>query len=176
MDVEIEIKPVHLENYLSYVTIGKKAYEQHYLHLWKNRNGEQYVQLSFTKEAVEKQLKNSNTILFMLYATAVPVGVLKLNKDEACLSFSKEQALLVDKIYILNEYSGMGIGKKALHFAIDYAKKRHKKVIWLEAMQEGPAIGFYLKNGFKKEDTIILPFSNLKENQRKMYRMLKELP
>jgi len=169
----VHFEPITPENYPSYIEVGTKAYNQHYLHLWPDGNSNPYIESSFTKKVLEKEERDSNTILYRILNNQKAVGVLKITLDSAIDSFSKEEALCVDKIYILNERSGMGIGKKVLQFALLRAKELNKKIVWLDTMQKGPALDFYLKNGFEihTESKVTLP--TVIEKERLMWVLVK---
>jgi GNAT superfamily N-acetyltransferase len=81
----------------------------------------------------------------------------------------------IDKIYILKEYSGKGIGKKVLQFVALRAKELSKKCIWLDTMQKGPALHFYLKNGFEIHRKNRVHFATVLEEESGMWVMVKEV-
>lgn len=169
----VHFEPISPETYSSYIEVGAKAYNQHYLHLWPNGNTKPYITSSFTNAVLEKEARDSNTILYRILSNQKAVGVLKITLDSAVHPFSKEEALCVDKIYILNEYSGKGIGKKVLQFALLRAEELNKKIVWLDTMQKGPALDFYLKNGFEIHSESKVAFATVIEEERLMWVMVK---
>jgi len=88
--------------------------------------------------------------------------------------YPEEEALYIDKIYLLNEYSGRGLGKKTLQFVLLRAEEISKKIVWLAAMQKGPAVNFYQQNGFEVygESETSLP---ILEKEKHMYIMVKKI-
>lgn len=171
----VHFEPITPDTYDSYMEIGSKAYNQHYLHLWPHRNSAPYIESSFTKEILEREEQDSNTILYRILNNTKPVGVLKITLDAPLGSFSEKQALCVDKIYILNEHSGKGIGKKVLQFATLRAKEVQKEIVWLDTMQKGPALDFYLKNGFKIHSESKVTFPTVIEEESLMWVMVKRV-
>ena len=155
----VHFEPITPKSYQSYIDVGTRAYNQHYLHLWPNGNSTPYIESSFTLDVLRKEENDNNTILYRIIFEKKVVGVLKITLNAPFGSFSEKEALCVDKIYILNEYSGKGIGKKVIQFALLRAKESDKKVVWLDTMQKGPALEFYLKNGFQihSESKVIFP-------------------
>ncbi|MGX1929546.1 GNAT family N-acetyltransferase [Flagellimonas sp. 2504JD4-2] len=143
----------------TYISIGKKSYNQHYLHLWKDENPNPYINKSFTESVVKKELLDSNSLNFLVKVKNSVIGIVKLIKDANLDEHSAKNALLAEKIYLLKEYSGKGFGKKVLSKIESYAKNLGKKILWLDTMQKGGPIKFYLKNGFtiKKEGRLDLP-------------------
>ena len=171
----VHFEPLTPEKYPIYIAVGTKAYNQHYLHLWPGGNSSTYIQNSFTNEVLAKEALDTNTCLFIIHLKKLPVGILKFTLDKGLGPYSEEDALYVDKIYILKEATGMGVGKKALQFISLRAKEINKKIMWLDTMQKGPALNFYLKNGFERHAETKVPFENAIEEEKPMYVMVKIL-
>ncbi len=163
------------ESYTSYIEVGTEAYNQHYLHLWPNGNSSPYIEGSFTRAVLKKEAEDDNTLLYRILSNKKVVGVLKITLAAAYASYGKKEALYIDKIYILNEYSGKGIGKKVLQFVTLRAKEMQKQIIWLDAMQKGPALAFYLKNGFEIHGKNKVPYTEVLQEERLMWVMVKKL-
>ncbi|NHF57885.1 GNAT family N-acetyltransferase [Flavobacteriaceae bacterium TP-CH-4] len=172
---ELAIVPLKEALYQNYIRVGVKAYNQHYLHLWEHRDSSPYLKSSFTLEVLKKEQKDSNTELFLIYHETTPVGIVKIIKNRALEPYGADKALLLDKIYVLNEHSGKGIGKKVMDFVIMYALGMNKKIVWLDTMKNGPALQFYLKNGFTIHSETKLKFPTVLNDQRPMYVMYKIL-
>ena len=171
----VHFEPLTPKTYEEYIEVGAKAYDQHYLHLWPNRNSSPYIFTSFTLEVLKKEEADINTLLYLIKWNGKAVGILKFTLDSSLDSYSKKEALYVDKIYILNEYSGKGIGKKTLRFVQLRARELGKKIIWLDTMQKGPALNFYLKNDFKIYKISQIQLPHVLEAEKDMYIMLKKL-
>lgn len=171
----IHITPITKAEYDTYIEVGTKAYNQHYLHLWPNGDSTPYIESSFTNDILLKEETNTNTILFLIYKDKQAAGTLKITIDCPLASFSSNEALLVDKIYLLKEYSGKGIGKKILQFVMLRAKELNKKIVWLDTMQKGPALNFYLKNGFKIHSDAKVHFMEVIEEEKPMYVLVKKV-
>lgn len=170
----IHFEPITPKNYDSYIELGIKAYNQHYMHLWPNGNSLPYIERSFTRVILEKEQEDDNTVLFRILSNMKAVGVLKLSLNASLSPYSDSEALCIDKIYILNEHSGKGIGKKVLQFVMLRAKEMHKKIVWLDTMQKGPAQDFYLKNGFEIHSETKVTFPTVIEDERAMWVMVKK--
>ena len=172
---KISIKPLEVNLYQTYIEVGVQAYRQHYLHLWEDQNPDPYINISFTLDVLRNEALNSNTKLFLIYKDALAIGILKINLDHALGNHPSKEVLLLDKIYILKAYSGQGVGKKVLDFVEKMARTTNKKIITLDTMKHGPALDFYKKNGFEIFNEIRLQFATVKDDQRGMYVMLKNL-
>jgi len=171
----IKIKLLTKEKIDEYIKVGKKSYLQHYQDFWTDEDPSPYINESFTNEVLEKELEDKNAELFIIYSDKVPVGILKIILDKSIGDYPEEESLLLQKIYLLVENSGKGIGSKVLDFVENFAKEQHKKIVWLDAMVKGMAIPFYQKNGYKIHSTKQLHYKNIKDEKREMYIMAKEL-
>lgn len=157
--MQVRLDPLTQETIAEYISIGKQSYHEHYLHLWKNRDPEPYISRSFTEEVVSVDLKNPNLKHFLVKLEDKTAGIVKLVVDSPLDEHAPHVSLLAQKIYLLQDYSGKGLGKEVLQLIEQYAKKLGKKILWLDTMQKGGPIKFYLKQGFqiKKESELEIP-------------------
>lgn len=171
----IHFEPLTPARFSTYITVGTKAYNQHYLHLWPNEDSSPYIKNSFTTEVLQTEENNNNTRLFLINTSTDSIGILKFTVSKKLDTFNEKEALYIDKIYIVNEACGFGIGTKALTFVALRAKALKKSVIWLDTMQKGPALHFYQKNGFVIYGKTEIPFKQAIEKEKPMFIMTKQL-
>ncbi len=66
------------------------------------------------------------------------------------------QMLLISKLYVRKSERGHGLGKKALEFVVDLARKRGLKTIWLTVNKyNSNSIAWYGRMGFKNVGPVI---------------------
>ncbi|GAA4274440.1 GNAT family N-acetyltransferase [Aquimarina gracilis] len=172
MNSEIVFKECSKNDIDSLVKVSQKFYPEHYTHIWKNNDPSYYINLSFTKTAFCKDFNIPNILYFLIEKDKSTLGLLKIRRDEEIQGFSKTNALQLEKIYLLKQSTGLGIGKKGIEFTKDYARSLNKKIIWLDVMTTSPALTFYQKNGFKTISTYDLDYPGLKDRYREMQRMV----
>lgn len=173
--MEIKFESVSNETCQLYCNLGIKAYKEHYLHLWKNKDPTPYIKESFTIDVVKHELKDKSSALWLIYQGNKAVGILKLIKDAPIAPHISEETIFLEKIYILNKFSGKGIGSLALSWVEKYSLDSNKQLLWLETMQQGPALNFYLKNGYEILKEKQLKFEQVLEKQKPMYVLMKKL-
>ena len=171
----IHFEPLTTARFATYIKVGTAAYCQHYLHLWLENDATAYLESSFTIGVLQREEQDKNSALFIINYNGKAVGILKFTINCKLYPFSKKEAIYLDKIYILNEYSGKGIGKKVLQFVVARAKELHKKLLWLDTMQNGPALNFYIKNGFEIHSEKLLHYPKAIENERPMFVLIKKI-
>jgi diamine N-acetyltransferase len=154
--------------------IAINSYGDHYLYLWHD-GGMWYIDRCFSDAALKKELEDNNAAFFLIYNDDELVGFLKLNVDKAIEGYSEQDALELERIYLVKSASGKGIGKAAVDFTKQFALERNKRVIWLKAMDSSKSVNFYEQNGFVKCGTYTLDFKAMKEEYRGMYVMKLEL-
>ncbi len=94
-----------------------------------------------TAKAIERQV-NKGSSYYILKYKGLNVGYLGLNKES--------DFLLLDKLYLLEDYRGKKIGKKAVEFTDSFAKKTNFSKIKLIVHKENLAtIEFYKRMGYK---------------------------
>lgn len=164
------IRPCTIADLHTLQDIAINSYGDHYLYLWHD-GGMWYLDRCFSEVALKKELEDSNAAFFLIYAEEELVGFLKLNIDKETEGYTAQEALELERIYLLKHASGKGIGKAVVNFTKQYAKGRCKKVIWLKAMDSSKSVNFYEQNGFEKCGTYTLGFETMKEEYRGMFVM-----
>lgn len=174
-DTKVLLEPMSESTLETYLAVGVKSYCEHYLHLWENEDPTPYISNGLTKEVVQRELEDPNVINYLVKWEGTTVGIVKLVKDCGIDELSDRETLKAEKIYLLNEYSGKGIGKEILGQIENLALGLGKKYIWLDAMQKGKPIHFYLKNGYTIKRESEIPFSGAKPTEKPMWILTKPL-
>ena len=171
----IRIVPLSPELFEPYIQVGTTSYCQHYLHLWKNRDPNFYIHRAFRPEVVQKEWEDPKVLQYLISLDNLPVGILKVLLNHAIKGEKEINCLFLERIYLLAEYTGKGIGKAALEFTESLARKKGQDYLCLETMQKGPALDFYQKNGYEIFGRKILDFPGLVASERPMYILVKAL-
>jgi len=124
---------------------------------------------------LQQEENDKNTSLFLINKNNTAVGILKFTINCKLAGYSEKDGLYIDKIYISTEYTGKGVGEKVLQFVLLRAKELDKKIVWLDTMKNGPALAFYLKNGYVIHSKKTLHFLGVLEKERPMYILSNEI-
>jgi ribosomal protein S18 acetylase RimI-like enzyme len=125
---------------------------------------EKYLNSRFTKEVFLKEFNNPNSFFFFIELYNMICGYLKLNINEAQTENCLVNALEIERIYISSAFQGKKLGYYLYQKALEVAKAKNKKSIWLGAWEKNTqAIQFYEKNGFTKFDKHVFQFGNEKQ-------------
>ena len=173
--MEIDFVPLRPDLIRTYISVGRQAYNEHYVHLWHNGDTSPYITSSFTKNVVEREYEDPTLSLYVIQQGKLAVGILKFIPHKALDTFSSKKAFHIEKIYLLKRYSGMGLGAEALRFTKHQAREMNKDILWLDTMQNGRALSFYQKNGFVIHRASELSFPGAKASEKAMWILIKKL-
>jgi diamine N-acetyltransferase len=141
--------------------ISVRTFSETYQHLNTPENFILYIDTHFNTDTLAAELDDENSFTYLLYSGGQLCGYLKLNINEAQTEHMPEDALEIERIYVLKDHHGSGAGKALLKAAFDKALELHKKFVWLGVWNQNPkAIAFYERNGFEKFGTHIFTLGN----------------
>lgn len=109
-----------------------------------------YLEKELSIKKLTDELNNPYSTFYFASENEKLVGYLKLNWSTAQTELIEEKAFEIERIYILKEYFGKGLGQFLLDNAITKGKAHEPTYIWLGVWEKNArAIRFYEKNGFK---------------------------
>lgn len=161
-------------------TLAREIYKEHYLHLWHPGGADWYMnEYAYALHKIEHELLDNNVEYYLAFENNIPAGYMKLLLNSALPGNEANEALEVERIYLLKSMTGKGTGRHLMQMAMEKAKTLHKDFIFLKAMDSSAdAIEFYQKLGFSICGTMQLPipvFSLMKEAYRGMVILKMEL-
>lgn len=149
-----------------------EAYTKNFAHHWDKNGLEIYLEQQFNLNRIKADLNNPTLNYYFIKVNEKPIGFIKLNLSVSFDNYSKHEAAELEKMYVLPEMKGQGIGKKALSAIIQEIKDIGKKVFFLCVIDTNtPAIKFYEKLGFEYHSKTSLDIPLFKEELKGMHRM-----
>ena len=136
--------------------IAIQTYKQTYTYLWQD-NGAAYLKRFYEKEYLEKDLATPGVIYFLVYDDDKAAGYFKV-KGNSNTPGNQQQPLEIDKLYLLQQFTGKGIGKAVMNFIFDLAKHQQYPSLLLKVMESSPARLFYEAYGFKQTERTYLDY------------------
>lgn len=126
--------------------IGKVTFYETFAQYNTDANMKSYLEEAFSIEKLSGELDNERSQFFFAILDSNVIGYLKLN-------FGESNDLEIERIYVLKEYHGKGVGQLLYEKAIEIAKLANSDFAWLGVWEQNPrAIRFYEKNGFVPYD------------------------
>jgi diamine N-acetyltransferase len=168
------IHPITSEKLTELADVAGRAYRDHYLHLWHD-NGNWYLDQFFSLQRFKDELNNPDFKFYLIYEGEFAVGFFKLNMRPH-FGRHPDTDMEVERIYLMKEASGKGIGSQVMKEVESIAKEHHRTRLLLKVMDSSKdAIAFYKKLGYAIFGTHRLSFPQMKEEFRGMYMMTKDI-
>ena len=109
-----------------------------------------YMDRAFDIEKLTTEIQNPESSFYVATCgkerDSKMMGYLKLNTGAAHLV----DPLEIERIYVLNEYQGRGVGKTLFDTALEFANTHNCQHIWLGVWEHNDkALRFYEKHGFE---------------------------
>lgn len=112
-----------------------------------------YLRDSLSIEKLEKEMAQPGSQFYFAKKNERIIGYLKLNTGAAQNELKEDNALEIERIYVLSEFHGKGVGQSLYQEAITIAREKNVDYVWLGVWEHNNrAIAFYNKNGFEVFD------------------------
>ena len=138
------------EDLISLQAIAQKTFKEAFAHMNTPENMNHYLRESLSLEKLTAELAHPQSTFHLLIDQNEVIGYLKTNTEDAQNEPLGEEAIEIERIYLLQAYQGMGLGKLLFNQALEIGRNRNKRFIWLGVWEKNQkAIRFYEKLGFK---------------------------
>ena len=109
-----------------------------------------YINNCLSIEQLNKEMETAASSFFLAKTDGETIGYLKLNCGISHQNDLQGQGLEIERIYVVEEYHGTGIGQELYAFAKEKATELPATHLWLGVWEHNPrAIRFYEKLGFE---------------------------
>lgn len=134
--------------------ISYNTYKSTFFSMNTEANMNAYLEEAFSLNKLRNELLNESSFFYFIYQDNKLAGYLKLNESDAQTDIQDPTSIELERIYVLSEFQGKGLGKLLLNKAISEALKKRKTYIWLGVWEKNKgALEFYAKNGFYRFGT-----------------------
>ncbi|MDG1058424.1 MAG: GNAT family N-acetyltransferase [Flavobacteriaceae bacterium] len=172
--MEIKLKKASVKDKSELADLCIESYSKTYHDHWEDGGLAWYLEREFGDQRITLDLSTSNITYYFIQFQGDQIGFIKINTTSSILEI--ENAVELDKFYILSQYTGMGIGNLAFDVLLQQTELQRKESMSLCVIDTNVnAIRLYekLKFNFHSKTRLELPF--FKEELKGMYRMVKEL-
>lgn len=113
-----------------------------------------YIDKAFSIDSLKVELADTNTHFYFVYNEENLVAYFKINVGIAQTDVKLSYSVELERIYVLSEYQGMGLGEQLLNKIKNIAKEKGKSMLWLGVWEKNErAIQFYQRHSFQKFGT-----------------------
>ncbi len=170
----IRIRKVNASGLDELIKISRQTFYDTFSPVNSEENMNKYLEESLSDEKLQSELKNDNSEFYFavqildedfskakrtedgIHSTEGGeqiIGYLKLNFGNAQTELKNDEAIEIERIYVLKEFHGKKVGQLLYNKAIEIAQERNADFVWLGVWEENhKAINFYKKNGFIEFD------------------------
>ena len=151
MAVSVEIRRCTLDDLDQLASIALKTFNDTFAHLNDPQHFLPYLKKAFSPKKISSELTNSASEFYFLFSDDRLAGYLKVNFAQAQSDIRDIQSLEIERIYVLQQFHGSGLGQALFQFSLNIAKTRNLQYIWLGVWEKNTnAIEFYQSRGFYK--------------------------
>lgn len=145
----IEISLAKPDDLLLLQYISRETFSQTFSDINTEENMSKYLNDSFSAEQLNEELSNELSQFYFAKLNGEVIGYMKLNTGTAQKENPTENALEIERIYVLPAFQGKKVGQLLYSKAIEIAEELSVDHIWLGVWEHNAkAIAFYTKNGF----------------------------
>ena len=132
-----------------------------------------YALTEFTPENLREDIIDSNKLIYIAETDHHIIGCVEIDFNSKC-PLKAEKGPEISVLYILERFTGMGIGQLLLDKSFKLCKELDLNSVWLTVYHKNErAIKFYLKNNFKESGKTYFELVNNRYENRIMTRKIK---
>ncbi|MEM1338661.1 MAG: GNAT family N-acetyltransferase [Bacteroidota bacterium] len=170
----MEIRKATIQDITKLKEIGKQTFYETFSSDNSEENMTKYLAQEFSNEKLRSELNDPNAEFYFAELDGKIIGYLKVNRGPSQTEIKNENALEIERIYVLKEFHGKKVGQMLYDKAIALAKIHDVAYVWLGVWERNPrAIRFYEKNGFVPFDKHIFTLGEDKQIDLMMKLKLK---
>jgi ribosomal protein S18 acetylase RimI-like enzyme len=153
MDLEIKIEQINQSHIEALQQIGRQTFAETFAESNSAENMAKYLDEAYSFKKLNDELNNPNSFFYFAIMDEKVIGYLKLNMGGSQTELKDNDALEIERIYVLKAFHGKKVGQLIFDKAIEIAKELHVAYVWLGVWEENKrALQFYTKNGFVEFD------------------------
>lgn len=158
---EIELIPVMWEEMNKLQTLSRTTFLDAYGEKTRTDLMDIYLENQLSMKSLRREWAHTASRFYFILYGGLRAGYVKVNTGAAQGRKWKDtlNGFHLERIYVLKEFQGNGIGESVLALVESLARKASAKFVWLSVWDQNPAAKrFYEKNGFHKAGEIIFRF------------------
>ena len=170
----IQIVKIASDDVEALQSIGRQTFSETFSGTNAAEDMNAYLESGFAQEKLLAELENQNSEFYLSTLENETIGYLKINYGNSQTELKLENAVEIERIYVLKSFHGKNVGQLLYNKAIEIARSRNADYVWLGVWEENPrAISFYKKNGFVAFDKHIFRLGNDEQTDIMMKLSLK---
>lgn len=156
--------------------ISRQTFYETFASVNTAENMRKYLEEEFSTEKLSNEIVSNNSEFYFALLEKNVIGYLKLNFGQSQAELQDDNALELERIYVLKEFHGKKVGQLLYDKAVEIARQRNVDYIWLGVWEKNiRAKNFYKKNGLVEFNKHIFRLGNDEQTDIMMKLVLKKL-
>jgi diamine N-acetyltransferase len=131
MDQQLEFVRLTAQNVPELCQLSRDTFIVAFAHLNKPEDLKKYLDKAFSAAQLVTEVTNPESIWYFAKHGSQTVGYLKLNLGAAQNELKDVHAMELERIYIIADQQGRGLGHKLLDKAVQEAREARAEFLWL---------------------------------------------
>ena len=110
------------------IPVGRQTFFETFSQTNTEENMQKYLEESFSSNKLLEELDNPNSQFYFAKYNDEIVGYLKLNFGHSQTELNDNEALEIERIYVLKDFQGKKIGQKLYEKAVEVAKQNKSEI------------------------------------------------
>lgn len=145
------IRKVELAEVEDLATLAKQTFRETFAHDNTEEQLQGYFEEAYALPVLTAELENPESATYFIQADGKVAGYLRVNWGNAQTEQELEDAFEIQRLYVLREFQGLGLGKQLFEFALDLAEQSGATWAWLGVWERNfKAQSFYARYGFER--------------------------
>jgi ribosomal protein S18 acetylase RimI-like enzyme len=112
-------------------------------------NVNEYISTAFSTDKLAAEINDPFSEFYFAELHNNTIGYIKLNSGRSQTELQDENALEIERIYVVPEFQGKQVGQLLFEHAVARAREKNADYVWLGVWEQNyKAINFYTKHGF----------------------------
>lgn len=149
--MEIRIKPCEKAEVSLLRALSETTFLETFAFCNTQKDMAEYLERAYNEEKLLRELSDTAVSFFFIFVEGRAAGYIKVNETPSQTDKNDSESLEIERLYVLGEFQGMGLGKRLMEHALNLAATCGKKYVWLGVWEHNEkAKRFYAKTGFYK--------------------------
>lgn len=145
----LDIYPIGPSDVAQLQAIGRQTFFETFAEHNSEENMKKYLQEGFSAEKLTAELHHPDARFYFAAEDGQVIGYLKLNFGAAQTELKDNNALEIERIYVVKAFHGKKVGQMLYEKAMQVAREAAVQYVWLGVWENNKrALQFYQKNGF----------------------------
>src|SRR5690606_3590123 len=134
--MSIKIRRINTNDITELQKIGKQTFFETFASQNSEENMVEYLENGFSVEKIKAELEDQNAEFYFAELNEEAIGYLKVNFGQSQTEIKDENALEIERIYVLKELHGKKVGQILFEKALELAKTKKVDYVWLGVWEE----------------------------------------